>query len=177
MQLHNVSDWNLLRPTDSTDSHSCSRPKYPRRNWPKEGSDHHSTPTRLLQLLMHPPPPNPLPWSLSEEVEEPLEGVNLFLAVAGVRLGKRGVRAAESWWESLQHYPWARPTLSCLVLPSALVCASVFCLATTMTVGNMESATLFDAGKKGRGLKAAKELVPGEVIFAEPSFSAVVFDK
>ncbi|XP_008322724.1 histone-lysine N-methyltransferase Smyd1-like [Cynoglossus semilaevis] len=45
-----------------------------------------------------------------------------------------------------------------------------------MTVGNMESATLFDAGKKGRGLKAAKELVPGEVIFAEPSFSAVVFD-
>lgn len=46
-----------------------------------------------------------------------------------------------------------------------------------MTVGNMESATLFDAGKKGRGLKAAKELVPGEVIFAEPSFSAVVFDK
>lgn len=125
MQLHNVSDWNLLRPTDSTDSHSCSRPKYPRRNWPKEGSDHHSTPTRLLQLLMHPPPPNPLPWSLSEEVEEPLEGVNLFLAVAGVRLGKRGVRAAESWWESLQHYPWARPTLSCLVLPSALVCVCV----------------------------------------------------
>lgn len=57
-----VSDWNLLRPTDSTDSHSCSRPKYPRRNWPKEGSDHHSTPTRLLQLLMppHPPPPIPL---------------------------------------------------------------------------------------------------------------------
>ncbi|XP_058472719.1 histone-lysine N-methyltransferase SMYD1a [Solea solea] len=45
-----------------------------------------------------------------------------------------------------------------------------------MTVGNMESATLFDAGKKGRGLKASKELAAGEVVFAEPSFSAVVFD-
>lgn len=46
-----------------------------------------------------------------------------------------------------------------------------------MTVGNMESAELFDAGKKGRGLRAAKELKTGEVIFAEPSFSAVVFDR
>ncbi|XP_037608341.1 histone-lysine N-methyltransferase SMYD1a [Sebastes umbrosus] len=45
-----------------------------------------------------------------------------------------------------------------------------------MTVGNMESAELFDAGKKGRGLKATKELKAGEVVFAEPSFSAVVFD-
>ncbi|XP_042365510.1 histone-lysine N-methyltransferase SMYD1a [Plectropomus leopardus] len=45
-----------------------------------------------------------------------------------------------------------------------------------MTVGNMESAQLFDAGKKGRGLKATKELSAGEVVFAEASFSAVVFD-
>uniref|UniRef100_A0A3Q3JYA8 [histone H3]-lysine(4) N-trimethyltransferase n=1 Tax=Monopterus albus TaxID=43700 RepID=A0A3Q3JYA8_MONAL len=45
-----------------------------------------------------------------------------------------------------------------------------------MTVGNMESAVLFDAGKKGRGLKANKDLSAGEVVFAEPSFSAVVFD-
>lgn len=46
-----------------------------------------------------------------------------------------------------------------------------------MTVGNMESAGLFDAGKKGRGLRATKELNTGEVIFAESSFSAVVFDR
>ncbi|KAL6097244.1 uncharacterized protein ACO6RY_06379 [Pungitius sinensis] len=45
-----------------------------------------------------------------------------------------------------------------------------------MTVGNMESAQLFDAGNKGRGLRATKELCAGEVVFAEPSFSAVVFD-
>lgn len=41
----------------------------------------------------------------------------------------------------------------------------------------MESAELFDAGKKGRGLRAAKELNTGEVVFAEASFSAVVFDR
>lgn len=46
-----------------------------------------------------------------------------------------------------------------------------------MTVGNMESAELFDAGKKGRGLRATKELNTGEVVFAEASFSAVVFDR
>ncbi|XP_029921298.1 histone-lysine N-methyltransferase SMYD1a [Myripristis murdjan] len=45
-----------------------------------------------------------------------------------------------------------------------------------MTVGNMESIELFDAGKKGRGLRTTKELSAGEVVFAEPSFSAVVFD-
>ncbi|XP_029023966.1 histone-lysine N-methyltransferase SMYD1a [Betta splendens] len=45
-----------------------------------------------------------------------------------------------------------------------------------MTLGNMESVVLFDAGAKGRGLKAKKELSPGEVVFAEPSFAAVVFD-
>ncbi|XP_008300623.1 histone-lysine N-methyltransferase SMYD1-like [Stegastes partitus] len=41
----------------------------------------------------------------------------------------------------------------------------------------MDSAVLFDAGKKGRGLRATKELNTGDVIFAEPSFSAVVFDR
>lgn len=46
-----------------------------------------------------------------------------------------------------------------------------------MTVGNMESTELFDAGHKGRGLRAAKELSTGEVVFSEPSFSAVVFDR
>lgn len=46
-----------------------------------------------------------------------------------------------------------------------------------MTVGNMESAELFDGGIKGRGLRATKEISTGEVVFAEPSFSAVVFDR
>ncbi|XP_034048683.1 histone-lysine N-methyltransferase SMYD1a [Thalassophryne amazonica] len=45
-----------------------------------------------------------------------------------------------------------------------------------MTLGNMESVELFDAGKKGRGLRTARELKAGEVVFAEPSFAAVVFD-
>uniref|UniRef100_A0A674NSQ3 [histone H3]-lysine(4) N-trimethyltransferase n=1 Tax=Takifugu rubripes TaxID=31033 RepID=A0A674NSQ3_TAKRU len=45
-----------------------------------------------------------------------------------------------------------------------------------MTVGNMESAELFDGGIKGRGLRATKEISTGEVVFAEPSYSAVVFD-
>lgn len=45
-----------------------------------------------------------------------------------------------------------------------------------MTVGNMECAELFDAGKKGRGLRATKDINTGDVVFAEPSFSAVVFD-
>uniref|UniRef100_A0A3Q3W8J6 [histone H3]-lysine(4) N-trimethyltransferase n=1 Tax=Mola mola TaxID=94237 RepID=A0A3Q3W8J6_MOLML len=34
-----------------------------------------------------------------------------------------------------------------------------------MTVMNMVGAELFDAGKKGRGLRAAKELNTGEVVF------------
>lgn len=46
-----------------------------------------------------------------------------------------------------------------------------------MTVGNMDSAELFDTGKKGRGLRAAKELNTGDVVFAEASYSAVVFDR
>ncbi|KAK5900368.1 hypothetical protein CgunFtcFv8_025330 [Champsocephalus gunnari] len=45
-----------------------------------------------------------------------------------------------------------------------------------MTVGNMDSAELFDAGKKGRGLRAREHLNAGDVVFSESSFSAVVFD-
>lgn len=41
----------------------------------------------------------------------------------------------------------------------------------------MERAALFDAGKKGRGLRAIKDLKSGEVVFAEPSFASVVFDR
>lgn len=36
---------------------------------------------------------------------------------------------------------------------------------------------MFDAGHKGRGLRATKELRRGDVVFAEASFSAVVFDR
>lgn len=35
---------------------------------------------------------------------------------------------------------------------------------------------MFDAGEKGRGLKTTKELAAGDVVFAEASFAAVVFD-
>ncbi|XP_017295634.1 histone-lysine N-methyltransferase Smyd1 isoform X2 [Kryptolebias marmoratus] len=42
-----------------------------------------------------------------------------------------------------------------------------------MTGGNME---LFESEKKGRGLRATRELQTGEVVLAEPSYSAVVFD-
>ncbi|XP_068608844.1 LOW QUALITY PROTEIN: histone-lysine N-methyltransferase SMYD1-like [Brachionichthys hirsutus] len=45
-----------------------------------------------------------------------------------------------------------------------------------MAVGQMDSAELFDAGEKGRGLRATRGLNTGEVVFAEPSFSAVVSD-
>ncbi|KAJ8260774.1 hypothetical protein COCON_G00164970 [Conger conger] len=45
-----------------------------------------------------------------------------------------------------------------------------------MTLHNMESVEVFASEGKGRGLKAAKELLAGEVVFAEPSFAAVVFD-
>ncbi|NXT11348.1 SMYD1 methyltransferase, partial [Prunella fulvescens] len=45
-----------------------------------------------------------------------------------------------------------------------------------MTKGGMESVELFTAEGKGRGLKAQKEFLPGDVIFAEPAYAAVVFD-
>ncbi|KAG7476579.1 hypothetical protein MATL_G00084290 [Megalops atlanticus] len=45
-----------------------------------------------------------------------------------------------------------------------------------MTLGNMENVEVFNAEGKGRGLRATKELWAGDVIFAEPSFAAVVFD-
>uniref|UniRef100_A0A8C5A450 [histone H3]-lysine(4) N-trimethyltransferase n=1 Tax=Gadus morhua TaxID=8049 RepID=A0A8C5A450_GADMO len=40
----------------------------------------------------------------------------------------------------------------------------------------MDNVEVFDAGVKGRGLKATRDLLAGDVVFAEPSFSAVVFD-
>ncbi|KAK9522924.1 hypothetical protein VZT92_019360 [Zoarces viviparus] len=40
----------------------------------------------------------------------------------------------------------------------------------------MENVAIFDAPGKGRGLKATKEFWAGDVIFAEPSVAAVVFD-
>ncbi|NWS90431.1 SMYD1 methyltransferase, partial [Toxostoma redivivum] len=45
-----------------------------------------------------------------------------------------------------------------------------------MTKGGMESVEVFTAEGKGRGLKAQKEFLPGDVIFAEPAYAAVVFD-
>uniref|UniRef100_A0A8B9DJB4 [histone H3]-lysine(4) N-trimethyltransferase n=1 Tax=Anser cygnoides TaxID=8845 RepID=A0A8B9DJB4_ANSCY len=40
----------------------------------------------------------------------------------------------------------------------------------------MESVEVFTSEGKGRGLKAQKEFLPGDVIFAEPAYAAVVFD-
>ncbi|XP_061116832.1 histone-lysine N-methyltransferase SMYD1b [Conger conger] len=40
----------------------------------------------------------------------------------------------------------------------------------------MENVQVFDSPGKGRGLRAAKEMWAGDVVFSEPSFAAVVFD-
>ncbi|KYO45592.1 histone-lysine N-methyltransferase SMYD1 isoform A [Alligator mississippiensis] len=40
----------------------------------------------------------------------------------------------------------------------------------------METVEVFTSEDKGRGLKAVKEFLSGEVIFAEPAYAAVVFD-
>ncbi|XP_043093237.1 histone-lysine N-methyltransferase SMYD1a [Puntigrus tetrazona] len=45
-----------------------------------------------------------------------------------------------------------------------------------MTVEKMDPVEVFAAGEKGRGLRVTKELSSGEVVFAEASFAAVVFD-
>ncbi|KAM8939884.1 histone-lysine N-methyltransferase SMYD1 isoform 2-T2 [Pelodytes ibericus] len=45
-----------------------------------------------------------------------------------------------------------------------------------MTVTGMECVEVFNSEGKGRGLKATKDLWAGDVIFAEPAYSAVVFD-
>lgn len=45
-----------------------------------------------------------------------------------------------------------------------------------MTGGGMENAQLFDAGNKGRSLRATKDLSAGDVVFSEPGFAAVVSD-
>ncbi|MGH0170600.1 UNVERIFIED_CONTAM: hypothetical protein FKN15_059708 [Acipenser sinensis] len=46
-----------------------------------------------------------------------------------------------------------------------------------MALENMENVEVFNSEGKGRGLRATKELWAGDVLFAEPSYSAVVFDR
>lgn len=41
----------------------------------------------------------------------------------------------------------------------------------------METVEVFNSEAKGRGLKAAKELWAGDVVFAERAYAAVVFDR
>ncbi|XP_021458168.2 histone-lysine N-methyltransferase Smyd1 [Oncorhynchus mykiss] len=41
---------------------------------------------------------------------------------------------------------------------------------------DMDNVEVFDTGVKGRGLRTTKDLCAGEVVLAEPSFAAVVFD-
>ncbi|XP_036607037.1 histone-lysine N-methyltransferase SMYD1 isoform X2 [Trichosurus vulpecula] len=45
-----------------------------------------------------------------------------------------------------------------------------------MTIGRMEKVEVFTSEGKGRGLKTTKELWAADVVFAEPAYSAVVFD-
>uniref|UniRef100_A0A8C4S926 [histone H3]-lysine(4) N-trimethyltransferase n=1 Tax=Erpetoichthys calabaricus TaxID=27687 RepID=A0A8C4S926_ERPCA len=45
-----------------------------------------------------------------------------------------------------------------------------------MTVENMDNVQIFNSEGKGRGLKVTKEFWPGDVLFAEPPYAAVVFD-
>lgn len=46
-----------------------------------------------------------------------------------------------------------------------------------MTVDKMDPVEVFAAGEKGRGLRVTKEISAGDVVFAEASFAAVVFDR
>lgn len=41
----------------------------------------------------------------------------------------------------------------------------------------MDNVEVFDSPGKGRGLRASRELWAGDVLFVEPSFAAVVFDR
>ncbi|KAA0716222.1 Histone-lysine N-methyltransferase [Triplophysa tibetana] len=45
-----------------------------------------------------------------------------------------------------------------------------------MTVDKMDPVEVFAAGEKGRGLRLTKGMSAGDVVFAEASFAAVVFD-
>ncbi|KAM9061688.1 histone-lysine N-methyltransferase SMYD1 isoform X1 [Sarcophilus harrisii] len=45
-----------------------------------------------------------------------------------------------------------------------------------MTIASMEKVEVFTSEGKGRGLKTTKELWAADVVFAEPAYSAVVFD-
>lgn len=49
--------------------------------------------------------------------------------------------------------------------------------ACEMTVGKMGDVEVFTSEGKGRGLKATKEFCAADVIFAEPAYAAVVFDR
>lgn len=42
---------------------------------------------------------------------------------------------------------------------------------------DMEFVEVFDSPGKGRGLRAIKEVWAGDVLFAEPPFASVVFDR
>ncbi len=42
---------------------------------------------------------------------------------------------------------------------------------------DMEFVEVFDSPGKGRGLRAIKEVWAGDVLFADPPFASVVFDK
>lgn len=46
-----------------------------------------------------------------------------------------------------------------------------------VTLQKMDAVELFAAGEKGRGLRTTKEMKPGEVVFTEATFAAVVFDR
>uniref|UniRef100_A0A7N4NJP3 SET and MYND domain containing 1 n=1 Tax=Sarcophilus harrisii TaxID=9305 RepID=A0A7N4NJP3_SARHA len=46
-----------------------------------------------------------------------------------------------------------------------------------MTIASMEKVEVFTSEGKGRGLKTTKELWAADVVFAEPAYSAVVFDR
>ncbi|XP_066514684.1 histone-lysine N-methyltransferase SMYD1a isoform X1 [Hoplias malabaricus] len=46
-----------------------------------------------------------------------------------------------------------------------------------MTLQKKDAVEVFAAGEKGRGLRTTKEMRPGEVVFAEAAYAAVVFDR
>lgn len=61
-------------------------------------------------------------------------------------------------------------------VPLSAEAATTF-LFLLMTLQKMDAVEVFAAGEKGRGLRTTKEMKPGEVVFAEASFAAVVFDR
>lgn len=57
------------------------------------------------------------------------------------------------------------------------VSSSLFGNISGTSAATMENVAIFDSPGKGRGLKATKEFWAGDVIFAELSLAAVVFDR